>query len=389
MFLTIITFIIILTALVLVHELGHFYTAKRSGVKVEEFGLGIPPRMVGIRKNKDGNRELIWGGKYDSAESETTIYSLNWLPFGGFVKLKGEDGVNADDSDALAAQSAGKRSLVLSAGVIMNIVFAAVLLIVVFAHGFPTILDESIDPKYVSDKQLQIAEVLVDSPAASAGLLPGDVITTIDGNHFENVEAMREYLATINDQSVTVVGEHVEGVAFTQEVTPAYIEPIDQTGIGFAIVETGTVKYPWYRAFDKGIASAFYMTKEILKAFGNIISSLITTGSSGQQLAGPVGIAVLTGKVVQKGFVDVLHFAAVLSINLAIINILPFPALDGGRLLFIAIEKARGRAVSQKIETTIHTVGFTLLILLIIVITIKDIGTFGTQIWNAITGLFA
>lgn len=376
MFITIISFVVILTILVFIHELGHFWTARRAGVKVEEFGLGIPPRMVGYRKGKDGKKEFVWGNK-EIAETETeTLYSLNWLPFGGFVKLKGEDGDDTDAPDALASKRARTRALVLSAGVIMNFLFAMILLMGVFAHGFETVIDDSIDPAFISNKKLQVATVLVDSPAASAGLVPGDTIATIDGQSFANAEEIRSYLSSNTNEAVTIVGSHDDGSAISETVTPAHIEQIDQPGIGFAIVETGTVKYPWYRAFDKGISSAFYMTKEILKAFGGIIGSLITTGHVTQQLSGPVGIAVMTGDVIERGFADVLQFAAILSLNLAIINILPFPALDGGRLLFIAIEKTRGRAMSQKIESTIHAIGFILLIALIIVITFKDIRNF-------------
>lgn len=387
MLITIITFIIILSALVFVHELGHFWTARKAGVKVDEFGIGIPPRIIGIRKtNTPGKKWELVSAKEEAEKTTHTIYSLNWLPIGGFVKIKGENGED-EGPDSFVSKSAGKRSFILSAGVIMNVLFTIVLLSAVFLIGFPTTINENSDLSRIRDPHLQIVSVIESSPAHEAGMQPGETIRAIDNTPITTVDEIQKYISDHKSQTINVTLEH-EGQERTLTVTPYQIPDQQIYGFGIGLVEVGTIRFPLHIAVWKGIQGTYNLTAEIFRVLGQIFADLYAHGKVEQQLAGPVGIAVLTGEVVDLGFVHVLQFAALLSINLAIINILPFPALDGGRILFVIIEKFRGRAVSRKIENVIHTVGFFILIGLIILVTISDISHFGGQILGAVQRVF-
>jgi len=172
-----------------------------------------------------------------------------------------------------------------------------------------------------------------------------------------------------------------------KEITPKILPDIERPVMGVGLVKTGTISYPWYQSVWEGAKATVFSTMNILFAFGNMIKNLFVTGSLGADVAGPVGIAVLTGQVVNLGFIYILQFAALLSINLAIINILPFPALDGGRVVFLLIEKLLRRPVDQKVEAVVHNLGFALLMLLVVVITFRDIGRF-TPLWEGIKNLF-
>lgn len=359
---TILIFLAVLSILVLVHEWGHYITAKKIGAKVEEFGLGFPPRAYSW-KGKDG---MIW--------------SLNWIPLGGFVKIKGESGQDRQDSDSFGHKSIPKRLLVLSAGVIMNFVLAAVLFSVGFTVGIPSVVEGDIGNKaIVTERSIAVTEVLPDSPADNAGLRPGDEIISINGEEFESGEAAREELvATVDQRTFDIVVERGdEELAFMLE--PTYYEEYERELVGVALLETGLVKYPWYLIPGKGIETTYLYTREILVAFGGIIGSLIQGDQPGVEIAGPVGIAAITGEVAQLGIVYLLQFAAILSINLAIINILPFPALDGGRIAFVLIEAVRRKPNSPTIEAIVHNLGFALLMLLVIIVTYQDIANLFKQ----------
>jgi regulator of sigma E protease len=387
MFLTIITFVIVLGFLVFVHELGHFITARKTGTKAEEFGMGLPPRIFGLRRRADNPKKWEWvGPKTKAEETKHTIYSLNWLPIGGFLKIKGE---NDDEigSDSFSVKSAGQRSLMLGAGVIMNFIFAAVILSIAFMVGFPSVLDNEVDLAKVKNRQVQIASILPDSPADQAAIQAGDIILGLDELVPEEIDQVQSFVSSHENQPISVQlrrGREVVSVS----VTPEYIEETEKPALGVGLLEIGTVRYPIHEAIWRGVSGTVTVTIEIFKVIGRLIGTAFAGGEVEEQIAGPVGIAVLTGQFIDLGLVYVLQFAALLSINLAIINILPFPALDGGRILFIVIEKLRGRPVSKKIESIVHTTGFALLILLIIFVTYKDISQFGDQILGAVRGIF-
>lgn len=387
MFISIITFVIVLGFLVFVHELGHFIAAIKTGTKAEEFGLGLPPRIFGWRRNAENRKKWEWvGPKVKSEETKHTIYSFNWLPIGGFLKIKGEN-EDTDGDDSLNTKSMGQRALVMSAGVIMNFIAAIVILTIAFNIGFPSIIDEDTDLSRVSDRYVQIGSVIEDSPAAQAELQLDDVLLTLDGVQPVTIDDVQGIVRAKANQPIEVAVLRGDET-LTTNITPVFLEETQAPAIGVGLLEVGTVSYPIHEALWRGISGTGFVTVEIFKVIGRLISGAFTAAEVKDQIAGPVGIAVLTGQFVEMGFVFVLQFAALLSINLAIINILPFPALDGGRLLFIIIEKVRGRPVSRKIENTIHTVGFVILIGLIIYVTAYDFSRFGSQIMGAVRGIF-
>ncbi|MFH1111657.1 MAG: RIP metalloprotease RseP [Patescibacteria group bacterium] len=368
MLLTIIVFIAILAVLVLAHELGHFFTARKLGVNVEEFGFGFPPRVLSVKKNN-------------------TTYSLNLLPLGGFVKLKGENGEGKQDADSFAAQLAWKRSVILVAGVFMNVVLCFVLLSVGFMSGLPTIVDES-NVTAARDVKVQIFSVLPQSPAAKAGIGIGDSIISLDGVKFDSLEQVQNYIAEHNNIALSVKLEQ-NGAPVEKQVIPMVLpESNNKAAMGVTLIQTGIISYPWYESIWMGGKSTGYLIYDTVAGFVMIIKNLISEHKTGVEVAGPVGIAVLTGQVVSLGWIYVLQFAALLSINLAIINILPIPALDGGRILFVIIEKIRRKANSEKIEALVHQIGFMFLMLLIVVVTYKDLMRFGDKILNAISKLW-
>ena len=384
-FTTLITFIVVFGLLIFLHELGHFLTARKFGVRVEEFGFGLPPRMGGVIK-ENGKWKIV-GSSYKS--DRATIYSLNWIPFGGFVKMYGEEGDHAKDSDSFAAQPAGKRAIILSAGVVMNALLTVVLLTAGFIGGTPSVIDEELPVgATVRDTRLQIVQIISSSPAAEAGLLAGDVVTALNGIPLQTVTDFQEYTASRkgNAIAVTYTRDHAEA---TVNITPQILaDAPDRAIIGVSLIRTGTVSYPWYRALPQGIIATGTLAKNLVVGFAHIIGQFVRTGHSDGAVSGPVGIAVLTGQVVQLGFIYLVQFTATLSLNLAILNYLPFPALDGGRVLFIIIEKLRGKMVDQKVEALVHTIGFALLLALIAFITYKDIVRFGAGFVQTLKQVF-
>lgn len=374
---TFIIFIIVLSVLVFVHELGHFWTARKLGVKAEEFGFGFPPRALGFFKDKSGKWRFLKGSRDPQSLPEaqrpiSTVYSINWLPLGGFVKIKGENGEGKQDSDSFAAKSLWRRALILSAGVIMNIILAAVLLSVGYMIGLPGSLDDIRPSAEISEARVMIMEVLPESPAAQAGLEAGDTILSVADRHVSSNEELQAIVAEQAGIATNFLVEKDTGEELV-EITPEYSEENERAVIGVSIYATGTVRYPFFIAIWEGIKLTGWMFWMIILAFYGLIRDLIIGVSVSGQVAGPVGIATLTGQVASLGFAYLLQFMALLSLNLALVNILPFPALDGGRILFIIIEKFKGKPVKQSVEAWIHTIGFWLLILLIVIVTYKDI----------------
>lgn len=368
MLLTIIIFLLILSLLVFVHELGHFIVAKKMGVAVEEFGIGFPPRALSVKRGE-------------------TTYSLNWVPLGGFVKIKGEDGEFANEPDSFASKKIWQRTLILASGVSMNALLTIILVSIGFMIGLPQIIDNGPD-KYalVTNKQVQIYDVniLLDSPAKKADLRMGDVVSAFNGEKIENISQLKEKMAKNEGQAVNLTIKRGSEI-LNKEITPEKltINQEQMVGVGISLAETALVSYPWYIAIYKGFITTINLIVAIILAFYEAIRGLIIGHPLAVEVAGPVGIAALTGQVVNLGLIYVLQFTALLSLNLAIINFLPFPALDGGRILFIIIEKIRGRAVSQKIESLVHNIGFAILMILILLITFRDLSRFQSQFLNA------
>lgn len=392
MLLTIIVFLIVLSALVLAHELGHFMTARKFGVTAEEFGLGFPPRIFGVQIWKELNKKasswrLIRGAREltDEDKKYGTVYSLNWLPLGGFVKIKGENGEGENEPDSFASRPVWQRAVMLSAGVIMNIILAMVLIIVGFMVGLPQSLDSGLDARAsVSDRKIQIVQVIKGSPAESAELKIGDEIIGIDNNKFSNFEELQNY---VNSKIGLELDYKIKRgqVLLDKPITPVLMPETGKGGIGVALSETGIVRYPWHLAIWEGFKTTFVLIWLIIAAFYELIKGLIFGQGVTADLAGPVGIATITGQVARMGLVYLMQFTALLSVNLAVINFLPFPALDGGRFLFLIIEKIKRAPVKREVENLIHNIGFVLLMLLVLVVTFRDVAKFSgafKDIWN-------
>ncbi|MFC2067860.1 RIP metalloprotease [Chloroflexota bacterium] len=345
MVLTILSFMGVLIVLILVHELGHFLTAKFSGVKVEEFGLGFPPRLLSLK----------WG---------ETKYSINAVLLGGFTKMAGEEDPNIPRS--LASKSSGTRILVLSAGSLMN----ALLPLLLFSIAFMV-------PHNLVTEPVVVSAVAHESPAASVGIKTGDTLLILNGEPIQDTVNLHRLIQMNLGKAVNLMIQHSD--LTTEEVTviPRWKPPDGQGAIGinidleFANSEQTIVRRsePFWIAIPMGIAKCI----DTFVLFKNGLLSLIISAIP-FQLIGPVGIAEITGQAARAGIGPLLEFAAFLSINLALVNIFPLPALDGGRIAFVLMEWIRhGKKISPKTEGLIHLVGFALLITLIIAITFQDI----------------
>lgn len=365
MFLTILVFLLILSVLVLIHEAGHFFVAKKLGIKVEEFGFGLPPRAFGKKIGE-------------------TMYSLNWLPIGGFVKLYGEDEAGkgsirmsqvahrnderkAKSEDlirAFFARPPWQKAIVVGAGVLMNFILAVA--IISYLFGFAGV--------GVPGNKVIVTQIVKNSPADTAGIKVNEVIESINGikvtSPTQLVSLTKEHLG----EKIKVDIRNEKSGARTLEIIPRKTYPKTEGPMGIAIAQNIEIKkYPWYQAPILGTKEALKDSWLIVSGLAMIVYQLVTLGTVPQGVAGPVGIAQLTGQFVQVGPLAVLSFVALLSLNLAILNVLPIPALDGGRLFFILIEATTGRKVNQKFETWAHTVGMAILLALIALITLHDL----------------
>jgi len=353
--LTAVAFILILGLLVFVHELGHFLVAKKMGVKVEEFGFGFPPRLLGIKKGE-------------------TIYSLNLIPLGGFCKLLGEDGEAKQNHRSFAAKKVWQRASMLLAGVTMNVLLAAALLSLGYIIGLPWAVD---DEQAVSAARVQITQVDVDSPAAQAGLKAGDVILAISGpggrlDKAEKVADVQSVTDKNKGQEMLILAQRGQA-QWQVKLVPRLNPPEGQGAMGVALARVAKISFSWYQAIYEGIKETVLLVWLIISSLVYLLWQFLISGQAAGGVVGPVGIYSITGQAAQMGFVYLLQLTAFLSINLAIVNALPFPALDGGRVLFLIIEKIKGSPVSQQVEKAVHAAGFVFLILLMIVVTWKDI----------------
>lgn len=351
--LSIIIFVLIFSFLVLIHELGHFWAARRAGVAVEEFGLGIPPRIWGIRKRG-------------------TIYSLNAIPFGGFVKMKGEE-AEEGDTDSLARASYGWKFLIITAGVIMNLLSAYLLLCVGMWLGMPPLASDPTKMVSGSDQVVSdiiIVEVADGLPAKKSDLKSGDVLVSIDGEKIERIGELANNLANKKEVEVGYVRSGRE-MSTTSGVVVQDGKPV----IGVAVDEVvSRVKYSWWMVPVWAGQDFYQIVIKIGESIWAFVAQIFTTGSVSREIAGPVGIAKITAQAVDMGFIPVLQLMIFLSINLGLLNLFPFPALDGGRLVFLILEVVgRGKKVSPVVENVIHNLGFILLLMLIAVVTYRDV----------------
>lgn len=371
--LTLLIFIAVLALLVLVHEAGHFVVARRAGVRVDEFGFGFPPRLFGIYRDPQTKKFVVCRRR---SEFPATVYSINIIPLGGFVKIKGEEGQHKEDANSFAHKKPWVRSLILSAGVIMNVVLAAVLLSVGFMIGIPAVIGDDLPTgASVTNQEVGVIEVLPDSPAAKAGIQGGDAIVRVNDEPVANQDDAFVKISSAAAQGIVRIEVKRGKVTKTFALEPIVIPEVGRPAIGVGLVDTGLVQLPWYRAIPEGIIATGMFLWDILRSLGALVAGAFRGAPVTDQLSGPVGIAVMTGQAARLGISYLLQFTALLSLNLALVNILPIPALDGGRLLFVLIEKLRrGKGVPKSAERWMHAIGLALLLLLVIVVTAKDIG---------------
>ena len=344
-----IIFIIALSVLVLVHEFGHFFIARKTGVKVEEFGLGLPPRIIG---KKFGD----------------TIYSINLLPIGGFCRLYGEDG-EGKGKDAFNNKKPWQKLLIVLGGVLMNLVLAVTIFTIVYSiTGVPKVTD-----------QVKILTVVENSPAASVGLKEGDWIKKVGDKEIKTADQLTAEIGKYKGQFIKLKVYQVSKVE--KEVTIEVREnpPEGEGSMGITISNTEMVKIPWYRidlSIKAGFEEAYYWGKIIASGVGQMIGGLLS-GNPPKDVSGPIGMYEATSAIKQnQGLLAVIHFFGIVSVNLAIVNILPFPALDGGRIIFVLYEMITRKKANQKVEIIANNLGMILLLGLILLITVGDIRRF-------------
>jgi len=352
-------FILVLIVLIVVHELGHFIAAKLSGMRVDEFGIGYPPRAATL------------------ATIGETEYTLNWIPFGGFVKIYGEDG-GEHGSRAFTAQNRFKQAVVLVAGIAMNLLLAYVLITGALIAGTPRALDAG-GAAHATNVQLTVADVLPGSPAAEVGLLPGDAIivavTKADAWRQADQESFTRFISQSNGNAINL--------SIIRNGAPQSLTVIPRQGIaasnperyalGVEVFAVGVVPLSFQEGLVEGALLTWNATVLTAEGLARFFYNILTFRAELSQVSGPVGIAGAVGSASQEGFGSLLSIMAIISINLALINLIPIPALDGGRLLFVLIETIMRRPIKAHVAQTVNIVGFSFLILLMLVVTAHDI----------------
>ena len=358
---TVVLFVIILAALVFVHELGHFLAAKVSGIRVDEFGLGFPPRIVGIKRGE-------------------TVYSINWIPFGGFVKIFGENPdeestAGPDKSRSFVHKPKSIQAFVLVAGVTFNALFAWFLLSLGFMIGMPVPAGYSTTAQ-VAHPQVTIITLVKGDPAEKAGFKEGDILTHLqsgqDAQAITKVDDVQNFIGSHPNQTVAV--EYIRsGAKLTANVVPATGIVAERAAIGVSLDEMGVLQLPFFQSVYEGLKLTGFVIQDTAGGLWAFLRQIVVGKAQLSQVTGPVGIAGLVGDAARLGFVYLLSFTAFISINLAVINLIPFPALDGGRLLVTIIEKIKGSAVNAKWINMTNLVGFCILITFMVVVTFHDI----------------
>lgn len=357
---TIIIFLLVLGVLVFVHELGHFLAAKISKMRVDEFALGFPPRLFSIKKGE-------------------TKYSINLLPLGGYVKIFGEspDPAKSEEKDprSFVSKNRGLQTFVLLAGILFNILFAWGLFSYGFITGIPT-SSSAAPSERLENPRLLILSTYPDSPAQKVGLRSGDEIlfvgTDSDKVEMINQDTVSQFINSHPGKDISVlIKRGNETTTFTLTPEEHIIE--GKYAIGVSMDYVGILKLPPFQAIAQGGLFTIDTTVGVAKGMTKFITDAVTGKGSLAEVTGPVGIANLVGDVTKLGFSYLITFTAFISINLAILNLVPFPALDGGRLLFVIIEAVTRKKIPVAFANTLNTIGFFLLILLMVVITYKDI----------------
>ena len=355
MFLAIFIAFMSLIGLLALHEFGHLILAKLFGVKVEEFGIGYPPRLFGKKIGE-------------------TIYSINLLPFGAFVRLPGEIEKN-EDPRSFSAQPVGKRILIAFGGVLSFWIIAAILFSIVFSLGAPISVGDE-ENSGLKDPKVQITGITAGSPAEEAGLRAGDTIKQFSIFNFQfsitKVKEVQELTEQYKGKELILTMERGKET-FDVKLVPRVSPPKGEGPMGISLVRTAIKSYPWYQAPWQGIGATINLTGAIIRGYGQAIANLFKGLPAEGELVGPVGIFHLFTQAFQMGINYFLNFVGMIAIYIAIFNVLPIPSVDGGKLLFLGIEAVRKRSVSEKTEQNITAICFGLLIILMVLVTIKDI----------------
>ncbi|PIR88615.1 MAG: hypothetical protein COU09_01370 [Candidatus Harrisonbacteria bacterium CG10_big_fil_rev_8_21_14_0_10_44_23] len=331
----ILVLIVSIVLLILLHELGHFLAAKSYGMKVEEFGFGFPPKLFSKK----------WG---------ETEYSFNLFPLGGFVRILGENQltgqVSAEEKQrSFSDRPARQRLVVLAAGVAVNFLLGWLALATVLMVGAP--------------QSILVTQVLEDSPALEAGLQTGDQI-----QEFSSATSLIAHLEQNAGKTV-----ELSVLRDGQEKTISLIPSAQEGKIGSGLSEAGLTQKGFFAALKDGLVLSLQVMAQIIKVLGLLIFSIFTAQGIPEGIVGPVGVFSVASDLSQLGFIYVIQLVGIISLNLAILNAIPFPALDGGRFLFVLIEKIKGSKLSPKFEIIAHATGFALLLLLMIFITVRDV----------------
>lgn len=357
---TLLVFLLVISVLIFVHESGHFLAAKRAGMRVEEFGFGFPPRL--------------WSFRYRG-----TLYSINLIPFGGFVRIYGEEGEHRHAEGSFSHARWWSQLAVVIAGVFMNFLLAVVLLMACNFLGLRVgLFDDQMKARAV-DRRVQILQVSPGSPAESGGLQSLDEILgfrTAGGiERTDSPETVQNYAFAHAGTPVTMVIRRGNATTDIPLKLRQAIGP-SEGPIGISLALTGVIRYPWYESIWRGAVDAWWLFVGTLLGYWGLLSSLFVNGRLGADITGPIGIATMTGQAARVGFTYLIQFVAMISVNLAVLNILPFPALDGGRAVMVIAEKLRGKPMSETAERAINSFGFIILLALMVAVSIKDIVKF-------------
>lgn len=350
-------FFLVISTLIIVHELGHLLAAKAIGVGVEEFGLGLPPRIV--------------AGKFRGI-----LYSLNWLPVGGFVRLAGEDEENPplhvgpQEKKYFWARSPWERSIILLAGVFMNFILAVLITSYLLTGGLR-----------IAAREVSIVEVQPGTPGELQGLAGGDVVSFVLSYDELGIVARTDIVTAQDLQKVTQAHLGYEiTLAINRNsrellipITPRQEWPEGQGPIGIRLEDTKVIRYPWWAAPWESLKINIVRIGEVFVALTALVGRVVRLESVGGDVAGPIRIAQVTSLATRVGFRAIVELTSIISLNLTVLNILPIPALDGGRLLFVVLEKIIGRRIRPAFERSSHQIGMIILLFLVFLISINDI----------------
>lgn len=359
---SILIFILILAVLIVVHEYGHFIFAKKWGVRVDEFGLGYPPRAKTLFKRKG------------------TIFTLNWIPFGGFVKIFGESATEEPLTEeekkvSLVGKSKFAQGTIMFAGPLFNFIFAWMIILATILIGLPSAATED-NREFIRDVKTVIVDVLPNSPAEIAGIEVGDQVRGISFNEntflpVQDINIAEELKKSNTEVVLLEITKNKETSIKEINLADFTVDGEKKIGIGFQ--EVGIYEPPFFRGFVESFHVTGKMIKDIAFGLVNLVIDAFKGQADVSSLTGPVGIVALVGDASNLGFVYLLTFIALISINLGVINLVPFPALDGGRILFLVIEAIIRRPINSKISTALNSIGFLILITLMLFITFRDV----------------